>query len=108
MRVKIMNAFKNASYAGIIILIFGIVISIYGASILLAEMDLDENHAFTGRNVQAMAKHLPHNCILVSIRRNNRVIIPHGDTILQKGDHLVTLASEACAIETHQALNQQI
>ena len=69
------------------------------------EVDVDVDHVFEGKTVQEMAEHLPHDCILVSIRRNNRVLIPHGDTIIQKGDHLVTLASETCATETERALH---
>ncbi|MBN1564810.1 MAG: chloride channel protein [Anaerolineae bacterium] len=69
------------------------------------EVDIDTNHAFEGKTVQAMAEHLPHDCILVSIRRNNRILIPHSDTIIQREDHLVILASESCAVATEQALH---
>ncbi|MCB8966350.1 MAG: chloride channel protein [Ardenticatenaceae bacterium] len=34
----------------------------------------------------AMAQNLPHDCVIVSIRRHGSVIIPHGDTVLQPGD----------------------
>jgi CIC family chloride channel protein len=69
------------------------------------EVDIGDGHIFEGKTVQDMAQRLPHDCILVSIRRNNRVIIPHGDTIIQKGDHLVTLASETCAVEAERVLH---
>lgn len=34
----------------------------------------------------ALAQKLPHDCVVVSIRRNGRLIVPHGDTRLQPGD----------------------
>lgn len=68
------------------------------------EVDITDLHRFAGVTVAKIAEHLPENCILVSIRRNDRVIIPHGDTVIQSGDHLVTLASQTCADEVAQAL----
>jgi CIC family chloride channel protein len=42
---------------------------------------------------------LPEGCVLVSILRNNRVLIPHGDTRLSPGDRLTALVSLDCAAE---------
>jgi CIC family chloride channel protein len=33
----------------------------------------------------------PRNCVIASIRRGRQVLIPHGDTVLQAGDVLVTV-----------------
>lgn len=38
-----MNAYKNASYVGFVLCIFGIVIAIYGFSFLLKQNDLNDN-----------------------------------------------------------------
>ncbi len=38
-----MNAYKNASYVGFVLSIFGLIIAIYGFSFLLALQDLDLN-----------------------------------------------------------------
>ena len=38
-----MNAYKNASFVGIVIFIFGIIIAIYGFSFLSEDNDLEEN-----------------------------------------------------------------
>lgn len=38
-----MNAYKNVSYVGFVILFFGVIISVYGFSFLLAQNDLEEN-----------------------------------------------------------------
>jgi NhaP-type Na+/H+ and K+/H+ antiporter len=37
-----------------------------------------------GRMVRELT--LPPNCIIVSIDRDHKIIVPHGDTILQAGD----------------------
>lgn len=33
-----------------------------------------------------LSQHLPHDCVIVSIRRHGTVLIPHGDTVLRAGD----------------------
>ncbi len=38
-----MNAYKNASYVGFVLCIFGIIIAIYGFSFLLKQNDLNDN-----------------------------------------------------------------
>jgi CIC family chloride channel protein len=68
------------------------------------DMDIQRDHSFVGKTVQDIAPQLPSDCILVSIRRGDQVIIPRGNTVIREGDHLVTLASVACEDETGQAL----
>ncbi|MEZ4513923.1 MAG: chloride channel protein [Chloroflexota bacterium] len=41
-----------------------------------------------GQTIQALARCLPHDCVLVSVRRNGRLLIPHGDTQLQGDDQI--------------------
>jgi Trk K+ transport system NAD-binding subunit len=53
-----------------------------------------------------IARILPSDCILVSIRRGKKVIIPHGKTGVQAGDHIVTLVSSACVNDTRKALSE--
>jgi CIC family chloride channel protein len=48
------------------------------------EFTIPAGAACSGRPVQELA--LPPECILVSIRRGDEVLIPHGDTLLQAGD----------------------
>jgi hypothetical protein len=38
-----MNAYKNASYAGLVICLFGIIITVYGFSFLLQQNELETN-----------------------------------------------------------------
>jgi CIC family chloride channel protein len=42
---------------------------------------------------------LPEDCVLVSILRNNKVLIPHGDTRLASGDRLTALVGLKCVSE---------
>jgi len=42
---------------------------------------------------------LPEKCVLVSIVRDNRVLIPHGDTRLMPGDRLTALVGLDCMPE---------
>lgn len=41
-----------------------------------------------GKTISELAEKLPHDCILISIRRDGQVLIPHGDTTLQANDQL--------------------
>lgn len=68
------------------------------------EVDIPEGHKFAGKTVQEIAPLLPTDCILASIRREARMIIPHGDTMVRVGDHVITLASATCAQETEDQL----
>lgn len=38
------------------------------------------------QKITGLAAELPHDCVLVSIRRHGNVFIPHGDTVIQPGD----------------------
>ena len=43
-----------------------------------------------GKNVSELT--LPHNCLLVAVRRGKQELIPRGDTVIMAGDTLVALA----------------
>jgi CIC family chloride channel protein len=45
--------------------------------------------------VSELAAGLPHDCVLVSVRRAGRLLIPHGDTRLQAGDEITAFVSHA-------------
>jgi chloride channel protein, CIC family len=63
---------------------------------------LAESDQAVGMDIKTVAQQLPRECVLVSIERNGRVIIPHGNTVLRAGDHLVafTRAEDAQALFT--------
>lgn len=68
------------------------------------EADIHAAHPFAGKSVRAIAGELPDDCILVSIRRGKRLLIPHGSTVIQPGDHLVALTSAQAASAVHEQL----
>lgn len=47
----------------------------------------------------------PYNCLLVSIKRGDKEIIPRGDTQIFAGDYLITLANEDTAPEIREELS---
>jgi len=52
------------------------------------ELVLKEDSPATGKTVSEVASTMPHECILISIRRDGLVLIPHGETQLQVGDQI--------------------
>lgn len=75
-------------------------------NVRVVELDIPPGHRFEDRDVSEIAQHLPADCILASIRRDNRVIIPHGDTVIRAGDHIITLASTSCEVDVRAALGE--
>lgn len=70
----------------------------------VVETDITATHPFAGEPLRSINAHLPAESIIVSIRRDKRLIIPHGDTVLQPGDHVVAIGGEAQGAELEQAL----
>jgi chloride channel protein, CIC family len=68
------------------------------------ELRLDPDAAAVGRAVRDLT--LPPECILVSIRRGSRALIPRGDTHLQAGDLVVALTHPESAPALQQALDR--
>jgi len=62
------------------------------------EIVVTEGNRAKGRSVEEIAKDLPSHCILVSIRRGGRIVIPHGGTVFHVGDR-VTAFTESAKIE---------
>jgi len=54
---------------------------------------LDAEDPAVGLKVKKLASALPKDCILVSIRRDGRVFIPHGNTRFQPGDQVTAFVS---------------
>lgn len=76
-------------------------------NVRVIEVDISRNGRLEGKTVREIARLLPPDCIMVSIRRGKKVMIPHGDTVIREGDHVVTLASESCALEVRRALQPE-
>ncbi|HML22336.1 MAG TPA: chloride channel protein [Aggregatilinea sp.] len=73
-------------------------------NVRVVEVDINDRHPLAGQSVREIARNLPSDCILVSIRRGKRLLIPHGDTVIQPGDHLVSLASDDAASQAQRLL----
>jgi CIC family chloride channel protein len=52
------------------------------------ELAVTTDSPAAGRALADFGPLLPHECVVVSIRRQGVVLIPHGDTILQEGDEI--------------------
>ena len=66
------------------------------------EIMLPPGAACSGKIVRDLS--LPPECILVSIQRQNRVIIPHGDTVLHAGDMIEIFGVETDLNQAEQCL----
>jgi CIC family chloride channel protein len=53
-----------------------------------AELTVKKDDYAVGRTVSELARQLPEDSILISVRRGNRVFMPHGDTKLRAGDQV--------------------
>lgn len=68
------------------------------------EVPLSAGDRAEGVSVQAITGDMPRECILVSIRRDGRLIIPHGDTTFQAGDVITAFVRSEDAGQLYQAL----
>lgn len=57
-----------------------------GTEFVDLNINIDSNA--NGKAISELAAQLPHDCILISIRRDGKVLIPHGETKLQANDLL--------------------
>ncbi len=55
------------------------------------EIVLDDDHCAVGRTLQEL--HLPDDCVIVTIRRGRRTVIPRGSTQLLAGDRVIAIAT---------------
>lgn len=50
---------------------------------------------------------LPEGCLVVSVSRGHREVVPHGGTVIKAGDKLVVLCDEARLMEAQQELDDR-
>lgn len=55
------------------------------------EVEVSPDSPAAGKRVKEL--HVPEECIIVSVRRNRRILIPHGDTRIETGNKVVVLAA---------------
>ncbi len=66
---------------------------------------LVEGDSIIGQTVAEVAPRMPKDCVLVAIRRDDTVIIPHGDTVFRVGDVVSAFVVEQDATELFRALH---
>jgi CIC family chloride channel protein len=64
------------------------------------ELVVEPGSPLAGRQVQDLT--LPEDCLLTTARRGNKVILLHGHTTIQEGDHIIALVDPACAQQVHE------
>jgi CIC family chloride channel protein len=52
------------------------------------EVDLPAGSPALGKSLAALSTLLPHDCVIVAVRRQGSLLIPHGDTHLREGDQV--------------------
>ena len=68
----------------------------------LAEITIPPEASCAGQTVSTL--HLPDECILVSIRRGQHTLIPHGDTVLEPGDRVLAVVENGRRRELERCL----
>jgi len=69
----------------------------------LVEIDLEADSIAVGRQLREIA--LPGDCVIVTVRRGGRVVVPRGHTQLLAGDRVIALAGADRVAELRRALS---
>jgi CIC family chloride channel protein len=77
----------------------------YGEEVDFVEIPLVAEDAVVGKKVKEIAPIMPRDCVLVSIRRNGRVVIPQGDTVFQVGDLVTAFVRDHAAKDLFHCLH---
>ncbi|MFH1633688.1 MAG: chloride channel protein [Chloroflexota bacterium] len=72
------------------------------------DIHLSPDDKVIGKSVTEVAAVIPKDCVLVSIQRNGRVIIPHGDTTFQAGDQITAFIRVQESEKLYQCLHGQV
>lgn len=64
-----------------------------GSPMTFVEFVLQPGSWAVGLPVAEVSSRLPKECILISIKRAERTLVPHGDTVLEAGDKVMAYAS---------------
>jgi CIC family chloride channel protein len=68
------------------------------------EIPLTEPCVAVGQSLAEVAGQLPDECIVISIRRNGRVLIPHGDTVFKAEDRVTAFVRSSAARKLYDCL----
>jgi trk system potassium uptake protein TrkA len=73
-------------------------------NLAIVEMSLTDDAPVVGKTVAAIAPSLPRNCVLVTLVRDEAVIIPRGDTMFAGDDRILAITTLDQAAELQKAL----
>jgi len=68
------------------------------------DLTLKPDDKAVGKTVQDLADLLPEECLLISVRREGQVFIPHGYTVFKVGDHITAFIRSQDAEVLHRCL----
>jgi len=71
------------------------------------EFTLKKGDVAVGKMLAELAQCLPNECVLVSIRQNERLVIPHGDTVFNVGDHITAFVASNGIETVHQCFRKK-
>jgi len=77
----------------------------YEAEAEFVDIPLVEGDRVVGKSVQECSSSMPTDSVLVSVQRDGRIIIPHGDTIYMAGDLLTAFVRKQDAKELFDCLH---
>nr|WP_290668844.1 chloride channel protein [Ardenticatena sp.] len=71
------------------------------------DITLNEGDAAVGKRLVEIAPLLPQDSIIISIRRDGRMLIPHGQTVFQAGDSITAFVRTSDIEQLFQALKTE-
>jgi CIC family chloride channel protein len=69
------------------------------------EYTLSAGKKVIGNSVKDIAVSLPNECILISIHRDGKVLVPHGNSVIQEGDQITAFIRNEDVEALHQCLH---
>lgn len=69
------------------------------------EVEVGPDSPAAGKRIKEL--HVPEDCIIVSVRRNRQILIPHGDTHIETGDKVVVLAASESLPQVREELAEK-
>ncbi len=69
------------------------------------DLTLKDDLSAVGKTVGDIAESLPNDCILISVRRGNQVLIPHGQTEFLSGDQITAFIQSKNVEKLYQCLH---
>lgn len=85
--------------------LFSDIVSFDDASFVLFRITLTSSSPFIGKSLIDMKKELRGEYIIIGVRRGDDILIPNGNTVLEKGDEVAVMAEEEDAEYVFRSLN---